>query len=586
MCPLSPRELGGAIEVETTAYHVLRDNFSKNYPKLKYWRRRKMKTRTQMWTMIAVIALLLSGCGTTPATVPITAPTEIETQPTESVVETKSQLIVAMADEPEGLDGQQIDWETQVHYWISQPLVSFNLELKALVPDLAESWDISEDGKVITWKIPEGYTYANGDPLDAQAVNDAWNRFKEISPYSEDMAPIIEMNVIDETTLEVIHDNPPAFMWANMVTIYGAPWDAAEATLVGDESFGRDPVASGPFTLKEWVEGSYLLLERNENYRTNLPFVENKGPAHLEEVMIRFIPEDLTRISELEAGTVDIITNVPSFEVARLKQDPNYQVYEFPTAGMTYLTINNQRSPFDDVRVRGALAAAMNRDDLVTVLAGTVDPQYSFLAPAQISYSEDMEQYAKSLHPYDVEAAKALLADAGWTDSDKDGFVDKDGQPLIAEMLLPTDDPVADKIGVVIQAQLQAIGIDVSIATYESSYIWDITGEGDFDLAIQRFIWNDPDILIYMVTDQGGNECQYLNPEIEDQFLAARYIMDPDERTAAYEDIQKTLIDDVAYVPLFSRKDYIAARISVKNLVFHGMLYGQLYLNDTIIIEE
>jgi len=130
---------------------------------------------------------------------------------------------------------------------------------------------------------------------------------------------------------------------------------------------------------------------------------------------------------------------------------------------------------------------------------------------------------------------------------------------------------------------LQAIGLDVSIATYESAYIRDITEGGDYDLALQRVSWNDPDILIYMVTDQGRNYGHYQNPEVEEKLMEARYIMDLKERTAAYTEVQKTLIDDVVYIPLFSRKDYVALRTWVKDLVYHRLLFGTMFLHDVTI---
>ena len=500
---------------------------------------------------------------------------------------TRTQLIIALAEEPDILDAQQANWTMGVHVWISQPLVTFDMQLANLVPDWAESWEVSADGKVVTFHLPEGYKYWNDTPLDAQAQADAWWRYKNVSVYAEDLEPIVETNVIDETTLEVVHSDPPAFMWFVLATEYGAPWDAAEAEKIGDEQFGRTPVASGPFKLKEWAGGSHILLERNDNYRTHLPFIENQGPPLLDEVLLRFIPEGLTRVSELEAGTVDMLFDIPPSEVARLQEHPDIQVLESPNPGLTYLNFNNQNPPFDDVRVRGAIASAVNRADLVTTLDETVDPQYAFLAPAQICYTEEMQQYAKDLHSYDVEAAKALLAEAGWTDTDGDGIVDKDGEPFSVDLLVPTDDPLRGEIGVVVQAQLQAIGLDVSIATYESMYIRDLCVEDDFaDLALNQVGWNDPDILLYYFTDQGRNYPNYQNPEIEEKLMEARYIMDLEERTALYSEIQKTLIDDVAYVPLFSRKSYVAVRTYVKDIVFHRLLAGQLYLNDVTIQGE
>jgi len=492
-----------------------------------------MKTRIQYFVIgVAIVTvLLLSGCRTG-----------------QGAVTERTQLIIATPYEPDVMDTQQADWSYIPNQLICQPPVTFDMDLN-LAPDMVESWEVSPDGKVITFSLPEGYKYSNGDPLDAQALADAWWRYKEISPYAEDLAPIIEMNVIDDTTLEVVCDNPPAFMWAVLVSDYGSAWHAGEAARVGNEAFGRNPVGSGPMKLVDWVEGAHALLERNDNYRTNLPFVENKGPFYLDEVLVRFIPP-----------------------------------------GMSYLVFNNQRPPFDDVRLRGAIASAMKREDLRKILAGTVDVQYAMLGPGQLCYSEEMQQYAKNLYPYDVDAAKALLADAGWTDTDEDGIVDKDGQPLAVELLVPSDEPVHAKIGIVVQAQLQAIGLDVSISSYAMDYQGQLTDEGDYDLAIGRWAWPDPDILIYIVTDQGDNDPQYQNPVVEEKIMEGRYIMDLEARTAKYEEVQKILLDEVVYVPLFSRKNFYGVRTWVKDLVFHPKLNknggGTMFLNDVTIKVE
>ena len=182
----------------------------------------------------------------------------------EPTPETRTQLIVAMPNETDTQDVPVSSWSDAYHDWLSQPLVAFFMDLANLVPDMCELRDVSEDGKVITFHLREGYKYANGDPLDAQALADAWWRYKEISLYAEDLAPIIEMHVIDGTTLEVVCDNPPAFMWAVLATAYGSPWDAAEAARVGDEEFGRNVVASGPFKLQEWLHGSHIILKATE----------------------------------------------------------------------------------------------------------------------------------------------------------------------------------------------------------------------------------------------------------------------------------------------------------------------------------
>jgi peptide/nickel transport system substrate-binding protein len=550
-----------------------------------------MRTRRQLIVpiMVALLLALSAGCGPaqTPESSPEpvsspTEPTAMETPTASEPTATRGQLVIAMAEEPEVLDVQQAGWSSLPHQILSQAPVMYDLEMKQLVPGWVESWDVSEDGKVIVFHLPEGYMYSNGDPLDAQALADTWWRYKdpELSMYPEDLEPIAETNVIDETTLEVVFSDPPAAMWAVLVSEWGAPWDVAEAERIGDDEFGRHPVASGPFKLEEWVEGSQMLLSRNENHRTKLPFLENQGPPYLDEVLVRFIPEALTRVSELEAGTVDVILDVPTSELARLRDHPEIEVLEASAPGISYLAINHARAPLDDVLVRSAIAAAINRDDIVSTLEGTAQAQHSFLAPAQVCYSQEVETYAKERHAFDVDAAKALLTQAGWTDTDGDGVVDKDGTPLAVEMLVPPDDPMREKIGVVVQAQLKAIGLDVSIVNLPSDYILSTLADGDYDLALDEVVWSDPDALAYIY-----DYPNYSNPDVEDKLDQGRYTMDLAERTALYSEIQTQLIDDVFSVPLFARSEYIGIRTWVKDLVVHGPLYGTLHLNDVTIVE-
>ncbi len=554
-----------------------------------------MRTRIRLLTVLGVLlaVALVVGCAPTPEVEPTTAPpaaaTEVPTAPPAVATEpptaapTRARLVIGLTEEPEVMDVQQATWSGLPHQQITEPLVMYDFEMKELLPAWLESWEISEDGTAITFHLPPGAKYSNGDVLDAQALADSMWRYAnpEISMYPEDLEAMLETNVIDDSTLEVVFSEPQAALWLVLATEWGAPWDAAEAERIGNDEFSRMPVSNGPFELEEWVEGSHMLLVRNEYYETNLPFVENQGPPHLEEVLVRFIPEALTRVSELEAGTVDIIHDIPPSELARLRENANIEILEAPSPGMVYLAINHEREPFDDLRVREAIAMAINRADLVSANEGTVDPVYSLLAPAQICHSEDVEHYAMERYPYDVETAKALLAEAGWTDTDGDGIVDKDGQPLSVEMLVPPDDPPREKSGVVLQAQFQEIGIEVSIEELPYDFITGVLAEGeDYDLALDEMIWNDPDCITWMY-----DYPRYSNPEVEEKLDQGRYTPDLDERCAIYDEVQTTLIDDLWSVPLFASQRYLGVRTWVTGLIMHGPLDATFFLNDTTIQE-
>ena len=157
---------------------------------------------------------------------------------------------------------------------IGQPLLRIDTKTGELIPDLAESLSFSPDCKSWTVKLPANAKFSNGDPLDAQALKDAWLRYKEISPFAADLEALTDIQVVDPTTINAIFANPPAALFAVLASRDLGPWDVAAATAVGNEAFAIAPIASGPLTVKEYTPGSELVLARNYPYRTNLPFVQ------------------------------------------------------------------------------------------------------------------------------------------------------------------------------------------------------------------------------------------------------------------------------------------------------------------------
>lgn len=497
--------------------------------------------------------------------------------------ETRTRLVVGVPFMAEILDAQQAyDGDAMSTGQIGQALIRIDADTGELIPDLAESWAFSEDGTLLTLTLPADARYSNGDPLDAQAVADALLRYKEISPYASDMAALSELNVVDATTLELIFSEPPAALLTVLNGAFGGPWNAAAAEEMGNEAFAIAPIASGPLMVEEFAPDGELLLKRNPNYQTNLPLVQNQGPLHLEEVHVRIIPEDLTLAGELETGAIDMIVNAPASAIERLRSNPEINVLEAQQPGLWGLVMNLEHPFFSDVRVRQAIAKAIDRDALVKVVGGAA-PVHTFVTPGMVAYSAEMERYAKELHPYDVEAAQTLLTEAGWADDDGDGIVEKDGEPFTVEFLIATDAVVQEQASQVLQNQLRAVGIDMQISQQDSNYVFEVKSAGDYDMGFENYGWPDPDILSFVLDGNFWNFAQYDNPAVMEALVDARYLLDPAERTEAYEDIQQQLLDEVVEIPLWQGKFYVAARNNVQGIVFPGSF--QLFLNDVTVVE-
>lgn len=540
-----------------------------------------MKPCTTIISGRVIAAILLCALWLT-ACVPPSAPTAA-TGADAPAAQTRTRLVVGVPYLPEILDGQQAyDGSPVSTEQIGQALLRIDPTTGALIPDLAESWTFSADNLTLTITLPAGALYSNGDPLDAQAVADALLRNKEISPYASDFAALTDAKAVDTTTVELIFAEPPAAFLTVLNSSFGGPWNVAAAQAQGNEAFATAPIASGPLLVKAFTSGAELLLARNPNYRTNLPLVENKGPLHLEEVLVRIIPEDLTLAGELETGTIDMIVNAPVSAIERLRNNPEINVMESRRPGIFGLVMNLQHPFFTDVLVRQAIAKAVDRTALVKVLSGAA-PAYTFVTPGMIAYSAETDTYAQELHPHDVAAAQALLAEAGWADSDSDGIVEKAGEPFTVAFLIEAGAVAQEQAAQVLQSQLKTVGIDLQISQQERNALWETKSAGDFDMSFENYGWPDPDILSVVLGAPFWNHAKFDNPAVIEALTAARYLMDPTERTAAYAAIQRQLLDDVIEIPLWQGTFYVAARKNVQGLVVPENF--RVYLNDVTVTE-
>jgi len=495
----------------------------------------------------------------------------------------KNILIIAMPTEPESLDIQQVNNEFIIHDLIFQNTMNYNANM-SIVPDLATTAEFN--GSVIVIHLPHNATFSNGDPITATALNDSMTRYINLSPYGSDYSSVKSVDIIDQYTAAIVMSSPSTYSWYNDIpVVYGAMVDAKAAAQVGDPAFGRNPVGSGPFKVQEWVQGSQVVLVRNDLYKTNLPFVQNKGPnPYINEVIIRFIPEDLTRISEFQAGAVDIVTDVPIDAITGLQSDPNVNVYEHTTAGIDFIMMNVLKPPLDDVRVRQALNYAVNRTELEGTLRDTVIPCYSYMSPTMLAYNASVEESAKSMYAYNQEKAKSLLTEAGWT-MGSDGIFYKNGQPLKLTFMVANDVPDLARVGPVIQSELAKVGVQLELREYTYDYIRQQTRNWHFDLAERAYEWFDPaGILPYMLDSKQSNYT-YRNPQVDDliekDFLGA---LDPAARVDTYTKVQNILLNDAAWIPLMVEKVYTAARKNVQGLIVLPNAFGSIFLNDTKVL--
>jgi peptide/nickel transport system substrate-binding protein len=531
---------------------------------------------------LVVAVSLAAGCSTpvassAPTAAPASAAPASAAPADTTAASEPMELVVGTATESMGLDPEQMPgfgFDVDMLY---EPLIAANADQTDYVPALCSSVSYSEDGKTITFKIPDGLTFSNGDKLDANAVKASFERMIKISMLKHLYLIIQKVEAPDAQTVVVTCSQQPSAMMSVIASPLSAIMDAAVATAKGDQAFMTSAVGYGPYTVKEWNRGNYMLLEANKNFKTNNSLVENKGPFHFDTVKIRYIPSPFTRVSELQAGNVDLIFDVPTDSVASLKADKNLTVLQTKTTALFYAAINSKR--ITDVNVRTALNLATNRDQIVEALGGAGAATYGPLLSNWVGGTQAVEDKFKAAFAFNLEKAKSLLAAAGYTDADGDGILDKDGKPLKLTMYITTGQEDVQTAATMMQQQFKAAGVSLDIKTVDQASAMATAQAGDYDLFIWSCGWSDANIFTYTFT-QEVFQMMADSPDyqkLQQLTQEADFNNDIKVRQTKYAAAADLVLNYVPMISLYNPTSFMAYNNKITGL---KDVNGVLYLND------
>nr|WP_085847551.1 ABC transporter substrate-binding protein [Pacificibacter marinus] len=407
----------------------------------------------------------------------------------------------------------------------------------SVVPGLAESWDISEDGTVYTFHLHDGVVFHDGTSMDAEDVKFSLDRARaEDSTNAQKglFAGITDVTVVDPLTVKVTLDGPNGSFLFNMA------W--GDAVIVAPESIetiASNPVGTGAFVFTDWVQGDRLELTRNDSYWGT--------KAALEKATFRFISDPTAAFAAVMAEDVDVFSGFPAPEnLPQFEADPRFQVLVGNTEGETILSTNNKMPPFDNVLVREAVAHAIDRQSVIDgAMYGLGTPIGTHFAPHNPDY---VDLLANS--QYDPEKSKALLAQAGLAD----GFT--------TTLKLPPPS-YARRGGEIIASQLRAVGIDAQITNLEwAQWIEEVFKAKDFGLSIVSH--TEPmDIGVYANPDY---YFQYDNPEFQALMEELNTTTEPAARSALFAKAQTILSEDYVNGYLFELAIATIAKAGVQGL--------------------
>ena len=480
-------------------------------------------------------------------------------------------LVVGLVAEPTSMDpGQLTDINSmRVLSSVYDTLVRFKEESFTQEPGLATSWTISPDGITYTFKLRQGVKFHDGSPFNAEAVKFTYDRLLDPKhPYANTgpfpfasfyYGVIKQVSVVDTSTVRFTLKKPFSPLLNNLTLNTGRIVSPAAVKKWGKE-FASHPGGTGPFKFVSWQKNVRIVLEANAGYWDGAP--------KLDRLIFRPLVEEQTRVTELMSGGVDFIVDVPPDNVDQIKKDARFTYYEQPGPHIWWVTLNTQKKPLSDVRVRRAVNIAINKEAIAKdVLKGTATAASGPIPPAITwAFTDQVTKYA-----YDPEKAKKLLTEAGYPNGFSAVFwIPESGSGMQSPKTMAQ----------AIQADLQAVGIKVSIQTYEwGAYLNKYSkGFGQVaDMGAMSFMLDpgDPAPMLSLVIDgKGGfNGGAYKNADVDRLLDEATRVTDLNKRGDLYRQATKIIVDDAPWVFIDNAHQNAAGLKKVSGFKLHPSFY-------------
>ena len=546
--------------------------------------------RCLRWSLLVALAIAIAlpaACApaatpeATPEVIRETVIVEKEVTPAPTPLPTGGELIVGCALEPETIDPHVGDRGVRCGILLN---LYGTLLVKSpdgeLLPALVDSWEISDDGLHYTLRLREDVKFHDDTPFNAEAVCFNFDRIVDPATGSRSairfLGPYDSCEVIDEFKAQVNMKEPfGPFLEALAISELCVVSPTA-VEKYGDQ-YEMNQVGTGPFRWVEHVLNDHLTLERNPDYNWAPQTYQHQGPAYIDRVTYRFIPEPTTREGALEIGEVHVIDDVPPRNAARLGTNHALVLYnnDIPSRARHY-PINVSKAPTDDLSVRQAMNIAVDRQVVVSTLFVNMWPEaYNLFGPGILFYDQtEQDKYARE-YARDLEKVGALLDDAGWT-MGADGIRYKDGVPLKI-LLVAASGKQAHEL---VQAQLREVGIDMEIEMAGVLDFFEKCGNGEANVCwLGGRTSPDPGNTINDFLQSGGQYdwTKHQNARLNELLDMGVSTTDTAERQDIYCEVQDILMDEALILPVYWEKELIVTSDVVKGLAFDLQGYPILY---------
>lgn len=436
-----------------------------------------------------------------------------------------------------------------------------------VIPWLADSWTSSEDGMSWEFSLKEGVRFSDGTPLTAADVKATVEHV--LDPATQSSTGYLALDKV--AGVEAVSDSVARFTMSApdsaLLESLSQPWLAIESAAGiarGMEENCLAPIGTGPFVVDDWVRQDHISLVRNDGYSSPPADADHSGPAYLEAIDWRFLPDSASRYAALQAGQVDVIDNAQPDTLAAASANGGFTEIDAPRPGASNrLELNSGKAPFNDPLVREAFIRAVDvNDGIASLFFGTAQRSYSALSSV-----EPLQHSDESLFQHDLAEANALLDQAGWTQRDAGGYRVKNGERLTLAFPVSTNQsiPAEQSLFEQVQATAAEAGFAVEISPLDLSSWYGALFTNSYDVVSAPYTKVGPDVLRILYHSDSitpapsgyfANLAQLSDPQLDSVLERAASSLDADERAALYEEAQKLILSSLTVLPLYDQQNH------------------------------
>ena len=462
-------------------------------------------------------------------------------------------IVIARPQDSTNLDPVTCVGNTNIWIFnlVVDSLVKTSDDGKSIEPNLAESWTVSDDNLTYTFKLVPGVKFSDGTPVTAADWEWSLNRAIETTDGHWYFAAknIEKVEAPDDTTVIITLKEASAATMANLSMFSMSVQSKAYFEKVGAAEYENAPMGTGPYFIKEWVKGESITLEANPYYR-------HEGYPKTKEIVFKVVSDDNARAMQLQAGEIDIATYMAFSSLKQMESDSNVKTMALPSTVTRFMALNTAVEGLNNEKVRKAINLATdNKAITAMVLYGYGEAALSFLQNTSAYLNTDIPAPAQ-----DIEAAKQLMAEAGYADG------------LTIDMLYHAGNAFEEQIATILKEQWAQIGVNVELRPEEQGTYLDVFYGMQFDTVIDYWSDDTPDPLQFIqsicVFDlYFGFDTNYQNPRLEELNALAAVEMDDAKRHEYYDEVQQIIHDAAIFVPLCSEPYGVAVRSNVEGFV-------------------